>query len=493
MREKIVTFAFALACLSAAAAQDVPRTWDEEAILSMHLPVAATGKKAVPVSASFYKRMPVLQIFRSYPVYHPDHEPDGYQARLARLDPEIVFKTQPIRTEQDWLRAGRHVFEAPIAHIPAPVARELLLENPEWWDFVMPPLTEEGALPFVTWSVRKKGKVEFGFNSCATCHTRIMPDGSVVLGAQGNFRFDAAAAFLWHAGERLEFARQLMHELYGMPEVEGLEAIDFTSLTLDEIVELQSHTPAGVFPRHGTNPLSPVQIPDLIGVRERRYLDRTGLVQHRGTADLMRYAALNQGAEKLSDYDGFVPSAGSNGELPAPESLFRYSDAQLYALAQFVYSLEPPTNPNPFDDLAKKGQKVFAAEGCAKCHKPPLYTNNRLVAVPGFDVPAEHRELYDIMRQRIGTDPTLSLTTRRGTGYYKVPSLLGVWYRGPFTHDGSIATLEDWFDPERLENDYVPTGWRGPAEGPRPILGHEFGLDLSAENRKALIAFLMTL
>ena len=141
MREKLVTFAFALACLSAAAAQDVPRTWDEEAILSMHLPVAATGKKAVPVSASFYKRMPVLQIFRSYSVYHPDHEPDGYIARLASLDPEIVFEAQQLRTEQDWLRAGQHVFEAPIAHIPAPVARELLLENPEWWDFVMPPLS----------------------------------------------------------------------------------------------------------------------------------------------------------------------------------------------------------------------------------------------------------------------------------------------------------------------------------------------------------------
>ena len=34
-------------------------------------------------------------------------------------------------------------------------------------------------------------------------------------------------------------------------------------------------------------------------------------------------------------------------------------------------------------------------------------------------------------------------------GFYKVPSLKGVWYRGPFTDDGLIATLEDWFDPAR--------------------------------------------
>jgi cytochrome c peroxidase len=49
----------------------------------------------------------------------------------------------------------------------------------------------------------------------------------------------------------------------------------------------------------------------------------------------------------------------------------------------------------------------------------------------------------------IGTDPRSALTTRRGTGYYKVPSLKGVWYRGPFEHNGSIATLEDWFDPKK--------------------------------------------
>jgi hypothetical protein len=45
------------------------------------------------------------------------------------------------------------------------------------------------------------------------------------------------------------------------------------------------------------------------------------------------------------------------------------------------------------------------------------------------------------------------METRRGTGYYKVPSLRGVWYRGPFEHNGSVATLEDWFDPSRLRDD----------------------------------------
>jgi hypothetical protein len=131
---------------------------------------------------------------------------------------------------------------------------------------------------------------------------------------------------------------------------------------------------------------------------------------------------------------------------------------------------------------------------CATCHDPKQgYTNNKLVAAPGFQVPADHPDRERIIRQRVNTDPELTLTTRRGTGLYKVPSLLGVWYRGPFEHSGSVATLEDWFDSRRLRDDYVPTGWKGtPGTKTRAVKGHEFGLDLSTEDRKALIAFLKT-
>lgn len=39
-------------------------------------------------------------------------------------------------------------------------------------------------------------------------------------------------------------------------------------------------------------------------------------------------------------------------------------------------------------------------------------------------------KLCDILGMSVGTDPDLTLKTKRGTGYYKVPSLKGVWYRG---------------------------------------------------------------
>ena len=90
----------------------------------------------------------------------------------------------------------------------------------------------------------------------------------------------------------------------------------------------------------------------------------------------------------------------------------------------------------------------------------------------------------------VGTDPTLAMQTRRGTGFYKVPSLRGVWYRNAFSHNGQADTLEEWFDPARLQGGYIPKGFH---LEPGPIKGHEFGLKLSPDDRQALIAFLKTL
>ena len=61
----------------------------------------------------------------------------------------------------------------------------------------------------------------------------------------------------------------------------------------------------------------------------------------------------------------------------------------------------------------------------------------------GFEVPERHFQELDFSPRSVGTDPSLTLMTRRGTGYYKVPSLNGVWYRGPFEHNGSVAALDD--------------------------------------------------
>ncbi|MCU1327410.1 MAG: hypothetical protein JWN34_2780, partial [Bryobacterales bacterium] len=216
------------------------------------------------------------------------------------------------------------------------------------------------------------------------------------------------------------------------------------------------------------------------------FLDHTGLIRQRDIGDLMRYSSL---AQDLFSQDRYGSVA--TGEVRPPS--VRYSDEQLYALAQYLYSLQPPPNPNPNGVEARKGKVVFEREGCGRCHTAPLYTNNKLVAVDGFTPPPDSEVAADVIPIRVGTDPAYALESHKGTGYYKVPSLKGVWYRGPLGHNGSAATLEEWFNPDRLRADYVPGGFRGHDGNSRSIPGHPFGLRRSAAERKNLIAFLRTL
>lgn len=171
----------------------------------------------------------------------------------------------------------------------------------------------------------------------------------------------------------------------------------------------------------------------------------------------------------------------------------RLPDEALYALALYIYSLKPPPNPNPFDQNAKAGLQIFTREGCSGCHPPPLYTNNKVTPAQGFVPPKGKPGSIDILHVSVGTDPGLALSTRKGTGYYKVPSLKGVWYRGHFLHDGSLASLEEMFDPDRLTDRFAPEGWNPVGVKTRAVIGHEFGLRLSPDEKMSLIAFLKTL
>ena len=468
----------------------IPRVWDDAEMEALQLPLVDSTASPKQISADYYYRIPVRTIYKNYPVYAPGKEPAGYMEWLKQQEPQSAFDAGALKTEADWIRAGELVFDSPISY--GDIAQISDVRNPQWNEKLRVSATKDGRLPWFRYVIKEKGKVELGTISCALCHTRVMSDGTVVKGAQGNFPFEQAAA-LTANNFTVERLLRFERSFFGAPWIDPDPLDEIQKLSLEKLAEMHTAIPPGVIARHGTNPLFPPQIPDLIGIENRKYLDHTGLQLHRSIADMMRYAALNQGADNLASYGGFIPAAKDFRTLPDPLKLLRNSDEQLYALALYIYSLKPPPNPNKLDRLASRGRRVFEREGCAVCHTPPLYTNNALVAVDTFNVPEEHRRKYDILRSSVGTDPRLAMQTRRGTGYYKVPSLKGVWYRGPFEHNGSVATLEDWFDPRRLRADYVPTGFKGAGINVRAIKGHPFGLDLSQADRQALISFLKTL
>ena len=136
---------------------------------------------------------------------------------------------------------------------------------------------------------------------------------------------------------------------------------------------------------------------------------------------------------------------------------------------------------------------MFEREGCGGCHPAPLYTDNKLTLAKDYVPPKDHPYRADILLLTVGTEPAAALETRKGPGLYKVPSLKGLWYRTFLSHDGSVASLEEWLDPARLRDDYVPKGFKGYRIEHRAVPGHEYGIQLSNQDKSDLIAFLKTL
>src|SRR5215813_8304618 len=54
---------------------DIPKTWDDNAMLSLQIPLAHPAVSPKFISSDYYYKMPVRPVYRSYPIYHPDKEP----------------------------------------------------------------------------------------------------------------------------------------------------------------------------------------------------------------------------------------------------------------------------------------------------------------------------------------------------------------------------------------------------------------------------------
>ena len=95
-------------------AGEIPRVWDDAALLSLEVPLANPAASPIHISSGYYYRIPVRTIYKSYPVYHPDREPPGYMKWLTQQEPQIAVDFSQPKTPGDWIRAGERVFDAPI-------------------------------------------------------------------------------------------------------------------------------------------------------------------------------------------------------------------------------------------------------------------------------------------------------------------------------------------------------------------------------------------
>src|SRR6266851_7527210 len=96
----------------------VPKIWDSKQLATWATPVAGVNATPNFYSEEEYYAAPVDNL-RTYPVYAPDKEPKGYREWMVKQGPRRLIEPEKLKTERDWVEAGRTVF----AGLDFPVTR----------------------------------------------------------------------------------------------------------------------------------------------------------------------------------------------------------------------------------------------------------------------------------------------------------------------------------------------------------------------------------
>jgi hypothetical protein len=468
------------------------KTWDDSALKDWATPIAGLGARPGHFSAEEYYSSPV-ENYRTYPVYAAGREPNGYWERLQHTRPEALVKTGELKTKAEWVTAGKRVFEeydfATFRHYEPEIIQEFHEATSRRLSRIAP--RKDGTIPGARWVVTERG-LAITAENCIQCHRRALDDGSFIDGpGMSDTRAFLVTGIMAGAGLS---SVPLPGDSSSMKNWRSFAVPWIDNDIHEQIKNMDGPSFGPIFfasvgpnlsPRWSGSIYYPAKIPDLIALKGQKYIDHTGTHKLRGPGDIMRYAALVSFADS-SDFGRHRMLTDEQRKIPQ-----HLPDEALYALAVYVDSLEFPANPNPFDQKAAAGKKIFDRE-CRGCHTPPYYTNGKLTVADGFTPSKELLREYDILPVSVKTDPSLALKTRKGTGLYKIPSLRGLWYRGRYLHDGSVTSLEEMFNPARLDSNFVPSGFKG-TDSHRAVPGHEFGLRLAEADRGDLIAFLKTL
>ncbi len=469
------------------------KIWDDKALEDWATPIAALGVRPSHFTSAEYYAVEGENL-RTYPVYRPDREPPGYWEWLQKQKPQPLVDAGKLRTREDWIKAGETAFQTIGAttlrtHDPEKVR---LYRDPKAYEGIW--TRADGSLLVDRWVVTDHG-IELRATACVGCHSRARADGTVFWAApQGPMPAGGRDITLLPLSTPTpaddEPVGIRVWRLFTVPWApdERIERLRDAPNAPALISAIQANRIPGVLSRPHGSPYYTTKIPDLNTLQYSRYMDATATHRLRRPGDVARYVAFITGID---------PMEFGQYKILKPEQrriTFRYADEVLYAIGLYLMSLQPPQNPDSAPPaLITRGRQIFARETCINCHLPPTYTSGKLTLAQGYTPPSDHPNQPDILNISVGTDPGLAMKTRKGTGFYKIPSLRGVWYRPLLLHDGSVASLEEMFDPDRLKPDHVPGGWKGPGVTKRAIPGHPFGLGLNSDDKAALFAFLRSL
>jgi hypothetical protein len=195
-----------LTCSAAFAAEDskawvpdTPKTWDETQLADWATRVAGLNVRPGHISPEEYYAIPV-ENYRSYPVYMPGREPEGYWEMLQHIGPRPLFESANLKTRTDWIEAGKKVFEGATSPQLTTYDSNLIAQvrNREFMEGQKARPFADGTLDFLRWLPTEKGVALAAWN-CSACHVQHRADGSHVPGAPGRAEVTRSRPYLFRS------------------------------------------------------------------------------------------------------------------------------------------------------------------------------------------------------------------------------------------------------------------------------------------------------
>ena len=179
---------------------------------------------------------------------------------------------------------------------------------------------------------------------------------------------------------------------------------------------------------------------------------------------------LKRHPEYPSLFDAAFQTTSISPELIA-KAIAQYERTLISANSKYDQFRAGMATLTPEEEL---GMNLFFTErgDCFHCHGPRLFTDNRY-----------HNNGLDEFPEDLG----LAAITGRpfDAGKFKTPTLRNVEYTAPYMHDGRFQTLEEVID-------FYDSGTQ-PSETIDPLIGRRRQINLTPEEKTALVAFLKTL
>lgn len=145
------------------------------------------------------------------------------------------------------------------------------------------------------------------------------------------------------------------------------------------------------------------------------------------------------------------------------------------------------------------GLEVFKEAQCVKCHQEPNFTNQfRSIATDEVTPRYYDKGLYNVGGKGVYPQESQGVIELTGSpedmGKYKTPTLRNIEVTGPYSHDGSIKTLEEAVEIFTSGGRNVTSG---PHAGDGRLSPHKSNFikdrQLSQQDKADLVAFLKTL